>query len=398
MNSRAGPPYPTPSTTVNAKGRGKTLSSHPPTCWERRNTLWFSSFLRRRQPVSLSISWKTTAISDNLSTGQGLAGNRKYPPPPRAGQGDQPAQPNTSWAASLLRGQRLKLSFPKAIWIPCTPLQRPQAIPCRLKQQYPQDLQCSPATYHTIRAVSSGASNSLATSDGDRETKPQPDLRRGHAGHASRQSLFPALLLHQYGSRPPTSAILPTSIFHCMLLIMCLLACYWLQRKKYENAVFIYHAIHLMAAFFRVSSGLDRASQTIFKGLVFSNHKYLTLLTLFYHSSTIGVAKYACRVCKGIQENGHFFLGHLEGYLLICLFMYRHNLKANTSSENMTACPPCSQAVKLCTASPRSTAAFNGETDVLLSDMAFVPAFDSDPRGNAETFSIQIFKTVLSAL
>lgn len=78
--------------------------------------------------------------------------------------------------------------------------------------------------------------------------------------------------------------------------------------------------------------------------------------------------------------------------------MDKQNLKTNTSSENMTTCPPSSQAVKLSSASPRSTAAFNGETGVLLSDMAFVLAFDSDPKGNAEIFSIQKFKTVLSAL
>ena len=78
--------------------------------------------------------------------------------------------------------------------------------------------------------------------------------------------------------------------------------------------------------------------------------------------------------------------------------MDRHNLKANTSCENMPTCPPCSQAVRLTRASPRSTAAFNGETDVLLSDVPFVLAYDSDPKGNAEIFSTQIFKTALSAL
>lgn len=78
--------------------------------------------------------------------------------------------------------------------------------------------------------------------------------------------------------------------------------------------------------------------------------------------------------------------------------MDRCNLRGNTSCANMTTCPPCSQAVKWSRASPRSTTAFNGETDVLLSDMAFVLAFDSDPKGNAEIFSTQIFKTVLSAL
>lgn len=35
---------------------------------------------------------------------------------------------------------------------------------------------------------------------------------------------------------------------------------------------------------------------------------------------------------------------------------------------------------------------------MLISDMTFMLAFDSDPKGNAEIFSIQIFKTVLGAL
>lgn len=101
----------------------------------------------------------------------------------------------------------------------------------------------------------------LTASDGDGETRPQPDFCKGHAGHASRQNLFPALLVQQYSSRTPTSANLPIGVFHCMLLVTCLLACYWLQRKNYKGTVFIYHAIPLKAAFCHVSIGLDRASQ-----------------------------------------------------------------------------------------------------------------------------------------
>lgn len=79
---------------------------------------------------------------------------------------------------------------------------------------------------------------------------------------------------------------------------------------------------------------------------------------------------------KEFKKMDIFFLGHSEWYLLIFLLTDRRNLKTNTSCENMTSCPPCSQAAQLSRASPRSTAAFNRETDVLFSDMAFVLAFD----------------------
>lgn len=86
-----------------------------------------------------------------------------------------------------------------------------------------------------------------------------------------------------------------------------------LQRTNREEYIFI--------CFLPFNSGLDRASQTVSKGFIFSNHKYLTLLTLFNHILTIGIAKYSCLAYKGIEENCCSFLDRSEGYLSICAFM-----------------------------------------------------------------------------